>query len=421
MNIMPAFHNYITNKHNAKYFLKQRSDKMSVTTRATKVSYEYKQGTAYSLPFEYQSPSDVKASYIDSIGSEVSLDYNADYTVSGSTVKVTAVLPDGVTITFARRTEITQQTELPPQTITKAIETAIDRNTLCIQELDTITTDLGEKLESDITQMAGKVDTALSEVEGITSAAVDEMNGIKDETLEIAQNVNVFVPSVTENILSWTNKVGLPNPDPVNIKGEQGKHGTDGANGKDGAAATVAIGTVTTGEPGTTASVTNVGTDTAAVLDITIPRGDKGTDGTGAGDVIAAADNTFTATNTFDGILKTKSDMQAVGSLPSVLQRKHSNIQTYTLKNGLSRSVVFRDTGDMTGYAKTFIISVARSGGTGTFSIGSNNGIGANTPTVYMVDGALPDIDDGEVLKIAMEVNEPANAIFIYILGKVAL
>lgn len=194
-----------------------------------------------------------------------------------------------------------------------------------------------------------------------------------------------------------------------------------GFDGKDGAAATVAIGTVTTGEPGTTASVTNVGTDTAAVLDIIIPRGDKGKDGTGAGDVVAAADNTFTATNTFNGVLKTKSDMQAVGALPTVLQRGDSNIQTYTLNNGLNRSVVFRDTGDMTGYAKTFIISVARSGGTGTFSIGSNNGIGANTPTVYMMDGALPDIDDGEVLKIAMEVNEPANAIFIYILGKVAL
>lgn len=197
--------------------------------------------------------------------------------------------------------------------------------------------------------------------------------------------------------------------------------GHDGINGKDGTAATITIGTVTTGESGSNASVTNVGTDTAAVLDISIPRGDKGVDGTGAGDVIAAADNTFTATNTFDGILKTKSDMQAVGSLPTVLQRGDSNIQTYTLKNGLNRSVVFRDTGDMTGYAKTFIISVARSGGTGTFSIGSNNGIGANTPTVYMVDGALPDIVDGEVLKIAMEVNEPANAIFIYILGKVAL
>lgn len=394
---------------------------MSVTTTATSVSYIYQEGEVYSLPYEYQNEADVKASYIDSDGNKVNLAYNVDYTVGGRTVTVIAALPDGVTITFARQTEITQQTELPPQTITKAIETAIDRNTLCIQELDTITTDLGEKLESDITQMAGKVDTALSEVEGITSAAVDEMNGIKDETLEIAQNVNVFVPSVTENILSWTNKAGLPNPDPVNIKGEQGKHGTDGVNGKDGAAATVAIGTVTTGEPGTTASVTNVGTDTAAVLNITIPRGDKGKDGTGAGDVVAAADNTFTATNTFNGVLKTKSDMQAVGALPTVLQRGDSNIQTYTLNNGLNRSVVFRDTGDMTGYAKTFIISVSRSGGTGTFSIGSNNGIGANTPTVYMMDGALPDIDDGEVLKIAMEVNEPANAIFIYILGKVAL
>ena len=274
--------------------------------------------------------------------------------------------------------------------------------------LDTTTTQGIKKLEY-------KTQEGLLALEQQTSLDLETLANLSDEIKEIAQKVNVFVPSVTENILSWTNEAGLDNPAPVNIKGEQGKHG------KDGAAATVAIGTVTTGEPGTTASVTNVGTDTAAVLDITIPRGDKGTDGTGAGDVVAAADNTFTATNTFNGVLKTKSDMQAVGALPTVLQRGDSNIQTYTLNNGLNRSVVFRDTGDMTGYAKTFIISVSRSGGTGTFSIGSNNGIGDNTPTVYMMDGALPDIDDGEVLKIAMEVNEPANAIFIYILGKVAL
>ena len=274
--------------------------------------------------------------------------------------------------------------------------------------LDTTTTQGIKKLEY-------KTQEGLLALEQQTSLDLETLANLSDEIKEIAQKVNVFVPSVTENILSWTNEAGLDNPAPVNIKGEQGKHG------KDGAAATVAIGTVTTGEPGTTASVTNVGTDTAAVLDIMIPRGDKGIDGTGAGDVVAAAANTFTATNTFNGVLKTKSDMQAVGALPTVLQRGDSNIQTYTLNNGLNRSVVFRDTGDMTGYAKTFIISVSRSGGTGTFSIGSNNGIGANTPTVYMMDGSLPDIDDGEVLKIAMEVNEPANAIFIYILGKVAL
>ncbi len=274
--------------------------------------------------------------------------------------------------------------------------------------LDTTTT-------QDIQRLESKTQEGLAALDLQTTLDLETLKALSEEMKEIAKDVNVFIPSVTENIISWTNKAGLPNPDPVNIKGEQG------SPGKDGTAATVAIGTVTTGDPGSNASVTNVGTDTAAVFDITIPRGDKGADGTGAGDVIAAADNTFTATNTFDGILKTKSDMQAVGSLPTVLQRGDSNIQTYTLKNGLSRSVVFRDTGDMTGYAKTFIISVARSGGTGTFSIGSNNGIGANTPTVYMVDGALPDIVDGEVLKIAMEVNEPANAIFIYILGKVAL
>lgn len=280
--------------------------------------------------------------------------------------------------------------------------------------LDTTTT-------QDIQRLESKTQEGLAALDRQTTLDLETLKALSEEMKEIAKDVNVFIPSVTENIISWTNKAGLPNPDPVNIKGEQGMAGKDGVDGKDGTAATITIGTVTTGEPGSNASVTNVGTDTAAVLAISIPRGDKGVDGTGAGDVIAAADNTFTATNTFDGILKTKSDMQAVGSLPTVLQRGDSNIQTYTLKNGLNRSVVFRDTGDMTGYAKTFIISVARSGGAGTFSIGSNNGIGANTPTVYMVDGALPDIADGEVLKIAMEVNEPANAIFIYILGKVAL
>lgn len=274
--------------------------------------------------------------------------------------------------------------------------------------LDTTTTQGIKKLEY-------KTQEGLLALEQQTSLDLETLANLSDEIKEIAQNVNVFVPSVTENILSWTNEAGLDNPAPVNIKGEQGEHG------KDGAAATVAIGTVTTGEPGTTASVTNVGTDTAAVLNITIPRGDKGTDGTGAGDVVAAADNTFTATNTFNGGLKTKSDMQAVGALPTVLQRGDSNIQTCIINDSLGRSVVFRDTGDMTGYVKTFIISVYRETALYSFSIGSDNVIGSNTPKVYMMNGALPDIKYGEVLKIAMEVNEPANAIFIYILGKVAL
>ena len=49
-----------------------------------------------------------------------------------------------------------------------------------------------------------------------------------------------------------------------------------GDRGPKGDTATVKVGSVTTGEPGSQASVTNSGTDTDAVWDITIPRGDKG-------------------------------------------------------------------------------------------------------------------------------------------------
>ena len=47
-------------------------------------------------------------------------------------------------------------------------------------------------------------------------------------------------------------------------------------NGSGGTAATISIGTVTTGEAGSDAQVTNSGTPTAAVLNFVIPRGDAG-------------------------------------------------------------------------------------------------------------------------------------------------
>lgn len=42
---------------------------------------------------------------------------------------------------------------------------------------------------------------------------------------------------------------------------------------------TISVGTTTTGEPGTKASVTNSGTSSAAVLNFTIPAGAKGEKG----------------------------------------------------------------------------------------------------------------------------------------------
>lgn len=68
----------------------------------------------------------------------------------------------------------------------------------------------------------------------------------------------------------------------------RGAKGDPGDPGDPGSAATIAVGTVTTGLPGTSATVTNVGTSSAAVFDFTIPRGDKGEAGSGSGDMLAA-------------------------------------------------------------------------------------------------------------------------------------
>ena len=101
-----------------------------------------------------------------------------------------------------------------------------------------------------------------------------------------------FIPSVSAaGVISWSNDKGLTNPPSVSIKGPQGDKGDPGAKGDKGAdgapgvqgeagmAATISVGIVSTGEPGTQASVTNAGTDSTAVLNFVIPRGEKGETG----------------------------------------------------------------------------------------------------------------------------------------------
>lgn len=55
---------------------------------------------------------------------------------------------------------------------------------------------------------------------------------------------------------------------------------TSGSNRTAGPA-TISVGTTVTGDPGESASVTNSGTDTNAILDFVIPQGQKGNDGIG--------------------------------------------------------------------------------------------------------------------------------------------
>lgn len=69
---------------------------------------------------------------------------------------------------------------------------------------------------------------------------------------------------------------------PQGLKGDtgpQGARGTTGATGAKGDAATIALGTVSTGAAGSSASVTNSGTTSAAIFNFTIPRGATGATG----------------------------------------------------------------------------------------------------------------------------------------------
>lgn len=84
-------------------------------------------------------------------------------------------------------------------------------------------------------------------------------------------NGTTFTPSVdTNGNLSWTNDGGLSNPPTVNIKGQKGDTGL---------AATIQIGTVTTLPAGGQATVENVGTPTAAIINFGIPQGAQGEKG----------------------------------------------------------------------------------------------------------------------------------------------
>lgn len=204
----------------------------------------------------------------------------------------------------------------------------------------------GRLTETYLVEVLGEVKdlrekAATSEANATESA--QNAKGYADKAKEYSESVNVYIPSVSQDgVMTWTNKAGLANPTPVNVKGERGEKGEQGAKGDTGATgpqgakgdkgdaftyadftqeqlaglkgpqgdkglqglqgergerglqglqgiqgvkgdtgtpATVRIGTVETGAAGTSASVTNSGTASAAVFDFIIPKGDKGATG----------------------------------------------------------------------------------------------------------------------------------------------
>ena len=104
------------------------------------------------------------------------------------------------------------------------------------------------------------------------------------------------------------------------IRGPQGEPGTPGAPGAAGTAATIAVGNTITGNPGTNAAVVNTGTNSAAVFQFTIPRGEKGEpgqNGTGAGTLTEiVVSNPITVANPQGPVVTLGFDMSLLATLP---------------------------------------------------------------------------------------------------------
>ena len=111
-------------------------------------------------------------------------------------------------------------------------------------------------------------------------------------------------PQGPQGITGITGTTGPQGPQGITgTTGPQGLAGVTGPmgpTGPTGAAATITIGTVTTCDPGTEATVTNSGTTEEAVFDFVIPRGKPG--GGGAPEVLATVD-TITQPTSANGAL----------------------------------------------------------------------------------------------------------------------
>lgn len=87
-------------------------------------------------------------------------------------------------------------------------------------------------------------------------------------------NPNQRGPQGTQGIQGVQGNQGIQG-----VPGSTGATGATGSPGAAGTAATIAVGTVTTGAPGSSATIVNAGSSSAAIFNFSIPRGDVGATG----------------------------------------------------------------------------------------------------------------------------------------------
>ena len=204
-------------------------------------------------------------------------------------------------------------------------------------------------------------------------------------------------------------------------RGDKGDKGDTGATGSPGAAATVTVGTTTTGQPGTSASVVNAGTQSAAVLNFTIPKGAKGDTGaTGSAATVAVGATTTGQPGTNASVTNSgtqsaavlnftipkgaKGDTGSAGAAATIAAGTTTTGQPGTSASvtnvGTSSAAIFDftipkgDKGDQgdPGAAATVTVGSTQTGGAGTNASVVNSG----TSSAAVLDFTIPKGDKGD-------------------------
>lgn len=166
---------------------------------------------------------------------------------------------------------------------------------------------------------------------------------------------------------------GLLGGQVVAERGLKGEKGDKGDTGNTGNAATVSVGSVTTGDAGTSASVTNSGTQYDAVFDFTIPKGAKGDTGaTGTAATIAVGTTTTGSAGTSASVTNSGTSSAAVFN--------------FTIPKG--------DKGDTgsAGAAATIAVGTTTTGNAGTSASVTNSG----TSSAAVFNFTIPKGDKGD-------------------------
>ena len=175
---------------------------------------------------------------------------------------------------------------------------------------------------------------------------------------------------------------------PRGADGAPGADGQDGAPGADGQAATITVGTTTTGSAGTNASVTNTGTSSAAVLDFVIPRGADGAPGADGADGAPGADGqaaTITVGTTSTGNPGTSASVTNSGTSSAA-------VFNFVIPRGADGQNGTNGQDGAPGAAATITVGSTTTGGAGTNASVTNSG----TSSAAVLDFVIPKGDTGD-------------------------